>query len=130
MANADVYVPLSSPPPGNWPNRFIRPSETLGARTGLRSVTVYGGVGIQKQIQSLKSADIVVACPGRLLDHIRRQTVDLSKVEVLVLDEADQMFDMGFLPDIRRIISHLPRQNRQTLLFSATMPTQIRAPGK
>jgi ATP-dependent RNA helicase RhlE len=100
--------------------------KTLGARTGLRSVAVYGGVGIQKQIQSLKSADIVVACPGRLLDHIGRQTVDLSKVEVLVLDEADQMFDMGFLPDIRRIISHLPRQNRQTLLFSATMPAQIR----
>lgn len=100
--------------------------ETLGAGTGLRSVTVYGGVGIQKQIQSLKSADIVVACPGRLLDHIRRQTVALSKVEVLVLDEADQMFDMGFLPDIRRIISHLPRQDRQTLLFSATMPPQIR----
>jgi len=101
-------------------------AETLGAKTGLRSVTVYGGVGIQKQIQLLKSADVVVACPGRLLDHIRRQTVNLSKVEVLVLDEADQMFDMGFLPDIRRIISHLPRPNRQTLLFSATMPAQIR----
>ena len=100
--------------------------ETLGFKTGLRSVTVYGGVGIQKQIQSLKKADIVVACPGRLLDHIRRRTVRLSKVEVLVLDEADQMFDMGFLPDIRRIISHLPRQDRQTLLFSATMPVQIR----
>ncbi len=101
-------------------------AETLGAKTGLRSVTVYGGVGIQKQIQLLKSADVVVACPGRLLDHIRRQTVNLSKVEVLVLDEADQMFDMGFLPDIRRIIKHLPKQNRQTLLFSATMPAQIR----
>ena len=101
-------------------------TETLGAKTGLRSVTVYGGVGIQKQIQLLKRADIVVACPGRLLDHIRRKTVDLSKTEVLVLDEADQMFDMGFLPDIRRIIKQLPKQNRQTLLFSATMPTQIR----
>lgn len=100
--------------------------EILGSKTGLRSVAVYGGVGIQPQVQLLKSADIVVACPGRLLDHIRRRTVDLSQVEVLVLDEADQMFDMGFLPDIRRILSHLPQSNRQTLLFSATMPTQIR----
>ena len=98
----------------------------LGANTGLRSVTVYGGVGIQRQVQLLKRADIVVACPGRLLDHIRRKTVALSHVEVLVLDEADQMFDMGFLPDIRRILAHLPRSDRQTLLFSATMPTQIR----
>jgi superfamily II DNA/RNA helicase len=100
--------------------------EILGARTGLRSVTVYGGVGLQPQVQLLKSADIVVACPGRLLDHIRRRTVDLSHLEVLVLDEADQMFDMGFLPDIRRILSHLPESDRQTLLFSATMPSQIR----
>ena len=100
--------------------------EILGSKTGLRSVTVYGGVGIQPQVQLLKSADIVVACPGRLLDHIRRRTVDLSQVEVLVLDEADQMFDMGFLPDIRRILSHLPQSDRQTLLFSATMPSQIR----
>jgi superfamily II DNA/RNA helicase len=73
----------------------------------------------------LKSADVVVACPGRLLDHIRRKTVDLSHVEVLVLDEADQMFDMGFLPDIRRILIQLPQSDRQTLLFSATMPIQI-----
>jgi superfamily II DNA/RNA helicase len=100
--------------------------EVLGVKTGLRSVTVYGGVGIQRQIQSLKRADIVVACPGRLLDHIGRKTVDLSHVEVLVLDEADQMFDMGFLPDIRRILGYLPKSDRQTLLFSATMPSQIR----
>jgi superfamily II DNA/RNA helicase len=99
--------------------------EVLGDKTGMRSVAVYGGVGIQPQIKSLKRADIVVACPGRLLDHIQRRTVDLSQVEVLVLDEADQMFDMGFMPDIRRIIAHLPRSNRQTLLFSATMPIEI-----
>jgi superfamily II DNA/RNA helicase len=99
--------------------------EILGSKTGLRSVTVYGGVGIQRQMQLLKSADMVVACPGRLLDHIRRQTVNLSRLEVLVLDEADRMFDMGFLPDIRRILAHLPRSERQTLLFSATMPAQI-----
>ncbi len=98
----------------------------LGACTGLRSVSVYGGVGITPQVTSLRRADIVVACPGRLLDHLNRGTVDLSRVEVLVLDEADQMFDMGFLPDIRRILKHLPQRGRQTLLFSATMPPQIR----
>ena len=99
--------------------------ETLGRKTRLRSTTVYGGVSINPQIQKLKHADIVVACPGRLLDHINRGTVDLSQLEVLVIDEADQMFDMGFLPDIRRILKHLPKK-RQTLLFSATMPTEIR----
>ena len=97
----------------------------LGNSTGLRSVAIYGGVGIQPQIKSLKRADIIVACPGRLLDHIQRRTVDLSRVEVLVLDEADQMFDMGFMPDIRRIIAHLPASDRQNLLFSATMPAEI-----
>ncbi len=99
--------------------------ETLGRKTRLRSVTVYGGVGINPQIQKLRRADIVVACPGRLLDHIGRHSVDLSRLEVLVVDEADQMFDMGFMPDIRRILSHLPSK-RQTMLFSATMPPEIR----
>ena len=99
--------------------------ETLGLKTRLKSTTVYGGVNINPQIQKLKQADIVVACPGRLLDHISRHTVDLSRLEVLVIDEADQMFDMGFFPDIRRILTHLPKK-RQTLLFSATMPTEIR----
>lgn len=98
----------------------------LGRQTGLRSVAVYGGVGINSQIQELKRAEIVVSCPGRLLDHIGRGTVDLSELEMLVLDEADQMFDMGFLPDIRRILRHVPSDKRQTLLFSATMPKQIR----
>jgi len=99
--------------------------EALGRKTPMSSTTVYGGVNINPQIQKLKRADIVVACPGRLLDHISRHTVDLSQVEVLVIDEADQMFDMGFLPDIRRILTHLPKK-RQTLLFSATMPAEIR----
>lgn len=99
--------------------------ETLGRKTRLKSVTVYGGVGVNPQIQKLKHADIVVACPGRLLDHIGRHTVDFSQLEVLVIDEADQMFDMGFLPDIRRILTQLPRK-RQTLLFAATMPIEIR----
>jgi ATP-dependent RNA helicase RhlE len=99
--------------------------ETLGCKTRIRSVTVYGGVGINPQIQKLKRADIVVACPGRLLDHMGRSSIDLSQLEVLVIDEADQMFDMGFMPDIRRILKHLPVK-RQTLLFSATMPPEIR----
>jgi ATP-dependent RNA helicase RhlE len=99
---------------------------TLGQKTALRSITVYGGVGVNPQIQKLKrGAEIVVACPGRLLDHLKQGTIDLSRLEVLVLDEADQMFDMGFFPDIRRILQHLPKK-RQTLLFSATMPDEIR----
>ncbi len=100
--------------------------EDLGKKTGLKSISVYGGVGINPQKQKLKrGVDIVVACPGRLLDHMGQKTVDLSGLEVLVLDEADQMFDMGFFPDIRRIIRQIPR-HRQTLLFSATMPNEIR----
>ena len=99
--------------------------EILGRKTRLKSVTLYGGVGINPQIQKLKRADIVVACPGRLLDHIGRHSVDFTRLEVLVIDEADRLFDMGFLPDIRRILKHLPPR-RQTLFFSATMPTEIR----
>jgi superfamily II DNA/RNA helicase len=98
----------------------------LGRRTHLRSISIYGGVSIIPQIQKLRSGvEIVVACPGRLLDHINQRTISLSQVEVLVLDEADRMFDMGFLPDIRKIIRYLPNE-RQTLLFSATMPDDIR----
>jgi ATP-dependent RNA helicase RhlE len=98
---------------------------TLGRRTGLRSVAVYGGVGFGPQADKLRrGAEIVVACPGRLLDHINQGTVDLSNLEVLVLDESDRMFDMGFLPDIKKIIKNLPAK-RQTLLFSATMPADI-----
>ena len=98
----------------------------LGRQTRLRSITVYGGVSINPQMQKLRAGiEIVVACPGRLLDHIGQGTVDLSHVEMLVLDEADRMFDMGFLPDVRKIIKHVPSK-RQTLLFSATMPEDIR----
>jgi ATP-dependent RNA helicase RhlE len=100
---------------------------TLGGQTPLRSTAIFGGVSINRQIEALRrGVEIVVACPGRLLDHIAQKTIDLSRLEVLVLDEADQMFDMGFLPDIRRILGHLPRE-RQTLLFSATMPAEIRS---
>ena len=99
---------------------------SLGRQTRLRSITVYGGVAINPQKDKLRAgADIVIACPGRLLDHIGQGTIDLSDVEVLVLDEADRMLDMGFLPDIRRILRYLPKK-RQTLLFSATMPDGIR----
>ncbi len=98
----------------------------MGRSTRIRSAAVYGGVGMQPQLNALRrGVDMVAACPGRLMDHIRRGTIDLSRVEVLVLDEADQMFDMGFLPEIRKILKHLPRQ-RQTLLFSATMPSDIK----
>lgn len=99
----------------------------LGRRTGLRSLSVYGGVNIRPQIIALsRGVGIVSACPGRLLDHIQRRTIDVSHIDVLVLDEADHMFDMGFLPDIKKIVSYLPSQ-RQTLLFAATMPEEIKA---
>jgi len=99
----------------------------LGRNTGIRSTTVYGGVNMNRQINALRNgADIVVACPGRLLDHMGQRTVDLTSVEYLVLDEADQMFDMGFLPDIKKILAGLPKE-RQTMLFSATMPEAIRS---
>jgi len=98
----------------------------LGRQTGVRSATVYGGVSPQPQIARLRAGvEIVVACPGRLLDLLGQHAINLSHVEVLVLDEADRMFDMGFLPDIRRILQQLPAE-RQTLLFSATMPDDIR----
>jgi ATP-dependent RNA helicase RhlE len=99
----------------------------LSKNTGLRSTTVYGGVNMNRQITALRNGvDIIVACPGRLLDHMGQRTVDLGAVEVLVLDEADQMFDMGFLPDIKKVLAGLPAE-RQTMLFSATMPDAIKS---
>jgi ATP-dependent RNA helicase RhlE len=98
----------------------------LGKNTKVRSVSVYGGVSKVSQVSRLRSGvEIVIACPGRLLDIANDGDIDLSRVEVLVLDEADRMCDMGFLPDIRRILKLLPAQ-RQTLFFSATMPEDIR----
>jgi len=98
----------------------------LGKNTGVRSTTIYGGCAMGRQLQALRQGtDIIVACPGRLLDHMGQRTVDLSCVEMLVLDEADQMFDMGFLPGIKKILAALPKK-RQTMLFSATMPDAIR----
>jgi ATP-dependent RNA helicase RhlE len=99
---------------------------TLGQQTGLRSLAIYGGVNMNRQVMSLHSGiEIAVACPGRLLDHIWKGTINLEHVEVLVIDEADRMFDMGFLPDIKNILKCLIKP-RQTLLFSATMPDDIR----
>ncbi len=97
----------------------------LGHHTGLRAGTVYGGVGFGPQTHALRSGfEIIIATPGRLLDHMNRGNARLDRLQVLVLDEADRMLDMGFLPDLRRIVRRLPR-NRQTLLFSATIPADI-----
>jgi ATP-dependent RNA helicase RhlE len=97
-----------------------------GRHRPIRSTTVFGGVGFHPQVRALGAgAEIVVATPGRLLDHVGQGTVDLSGVEVLVLDEADRMLDMGFIRDIRRILAQLPAE-RQNLLFSATFSNEIR----
>ncbi|MCK5798317.1 MAG: DEAD/DEAH box helicase, partial [Deltaproteobacteria bacterium] len=98
----------------------------LARHMRLRTVTIYGGVSPRKQTDALRAGvDVIVACPGRFLDLHRQGAINLRHVETLVLDEADHMFDMGFLPDIRRILSALP-EDRQNLLFSATMPKEIR----
>ncbi|MFV0421398.1 DEAD/DEAH box helicase [Oleidesulfovibrio sp.] len=98
----------------------------LGRHSRLRFATVYGGVGMHAQTLQLRAGvDVLFACPGRLLDHVRRGHADLSQVDVLVLDEADMMFDMGFLTDVREIL-RLTRQRSQTMLFSATMPQPLR----
>lgn len=99
--------------------------KTYGANMPLRSSVIFGGVGINPQIAQLRRGiDILVATPGRLLDHLERKTLDLSKIRMFVLDEADRMLDMGFIHDIRKIIKTLP-QKRQTLMFSATYSREI-----
>lgn len=99
--------------------------EPFGRALGLRTVCVYGGVGMEPQTKALRrGCDIVVACPGRLLDHIQRRNVRFDRLSVLVLDEADRMLDMGFLPDVKRILSICSKE-RQTLMFSATFPKEI-----
>ena len=106
----------------------LQVSQTLSgyaASTRLRVVAIYGGVGMGGQMQALRrGTDIIVATPGRLIDHMQRKTVDLSGIEVLTLDEADRMLDMGFQPALKRILPALPRQ-RQTLLFSATLEDAV-----
>ncbi|MFV2062058.1 MAG: DEAD/DEAH box helicase [Chloroflexota bacterium] len=99
---------------------------TYGAHRPIRSTAIYGGVRMDRQVRALRSGvEIVVATPGRLLDHVRQRTIDLSRVEILVLDEADRMLDMGFIHDIKRILELLPAE-RQSLLFSATFTPRIR----
>jgi len=100
-------------------------TKVLSAGTKIRSATIYGGVSASRQIQELKKGvDILVACPGRLLDLINQGYAKMGQIEILVLDEADRMFDMGFLPDVRRIIKAVPAK-RQTMLFSATFPGEV-----
>ncbi|HEY0772490.1 MAG TPA: DEAD/DEAH box helicase, partial [Nocardioidaceae bacterium] len=99
--------------------------KTAAADRGTRILTVYGGVGYEPQLDALKSGvDVVVGTPGRLLDLANRRSLDLSHVKVLVLDEADEMLDLGFLPDVQKLLAKTP-ETRQTMLFSATMPAAI-----
>jgi ATP-dependent RNA helicase RhlE len=98
-----------------------------GAHAGLTVIPVYGGVGYEPQVKALRSGiDVVVATPGRLLDHLEKQNVVFDDLEVLVLDEADRMLDMGFAPQINKVVAQIPPY-RQTLLFSATMPPEVEA---
>ena len=100
--------------------------EKMAHLTNLRSAVIYGGVSKLTQAKKIRAGvEIIVACPGRLLDHVNDRAINLSNVEILILDEADHMFDKGFLPDIRRILKHVPKK-RQSLVFSATMPKEIR----
>jgi len=96
----------------------------FGKALGIKSTSIYGGVGIEPQIKKLRTTDIVVATPGRMLDHIGRKTIDLRNVGYLVLDETDKMLEMGFIDDVERIINNIPK-NRQTLMFSATIVGSI-----
>ena len=100
--------------------------KTYGKYLSLKSAIIYGGVAIYPQIKTLRAGvDILIATPGRLLDHVRQGTIDLSRVEIFVLDEADRMLDMGFIPDIRKVVELMPK-NRQSLLFSATFSHDIK----
>jgi ATP-dependent RNA helicase RhlE len=99
--------------------------KVLAAGTKIKSATIYGGVGANPQIQALRNgAEILIACPGRLLDLINQGYAKMGNIEILVLDEADRMFDMGFLPDVRRIVKAVPAK-RQTMFFSATFPADV-----
>lgn len=128
---------LTQPPRAGARTLILAPTRELASQihaeilalakfTKIKAVTLFGGVTPSRQVQALRARpEILVACPGRLLDLKKQGFVSLDQIEVLVLDEADHMFDMGFLPDVRRILAALPRQ-RQNLLFSATMPTEVR----
>ncbi|HEY8176659.1 MAG TPA: DEAD/DEAH box helicase, partial [Gemmatimonadaceae bacterium] len=105
--------------------QVLQELDDLAVHTPITGAAIYGGVGMGPQEHAFRSGvDVIVATPGRLLDHMRQPYAKLAHVEYLVLDEADRMLDMGFLPDIRRVLKHLPRK-KQTLFFSATMPAPI-----
>jgi ATP-dependent RNA helicase RhlE len=107
--------------------QVAKEAKELASHTPLRIASVYGGAKMKQQISQLRrGVDVVIATPGRLMDHMRRKNIRFQDLQILVLDEADRMLDMGFLPDIQQIISHMPEQ-RQTMLFSATMPPTIAA---
>src|SRR4051812_26036195 len=98
---------------------------TYGAPVGLRVAAIFGGASMSQQVTTLRrGTDVIVATPGRLIDHLQRRTIDLSAIEILTLDEADRMLDMGFLPSLRRVLQAVPA-SRQTLLFSATLPDAV-----
>ena len=106
-------------------NQVHRALANYGAPAKLRIAAIYGGVGVHPQRHALRQGvDIVVATPGRLIDHLQQRNIDLSAIEILTLDEADRMLDMGFLPQLRRVLAALPRE-RQTLLFSATLSAEV-----
>jgi ATP-dependent RNA helicase DeaD len=96
----------------------------FGEALGVKTTSVYGGVGIDPQIKKIRSSEVVVATPGRMLDHLRRRTIDFKNVRFLVIDETDKMLDMGFIEDVEKIIRYAPK-NRQTLMFSATIMGSI-----
>ena len=125
--NRGVLRALVLVPTRELAEQVVTSIRAYGRHTHLKGAAVYGGVGMEPQTRALRhGADIVVATPGRLLDHMERGHVDFSKLEVLVLDEADRMLDMGFAPDVRRILQALPDQ-RQTMLFSATISPEVDA---
>ncbi len=97
---------------------------TFGKKIGITTISIYGGVGINPQIKNIKTAEVVVATPGRMLDHLRRKTINFKDVRFLILDETDKMLEMGFIHDVEKIISYTPK-NRQTLMFSATIMRSI-----
>jgi ATP-dependent RNA helicase RhlE len=105
--------------------QVLERARAYGRHVGIKSAAIYGGVGMEPQIKGLRGGiDIIVATPGRLLDHMGRGNVDLSRVEIMVLDEADRMLDMGFAPDVNKILDEVPTE-RQTLLFSATISLDV-----
>ena len=132
-----ILEKLRATPKGGTRALIITPTRELAAQivdhakalskyTGVRAAAIYGGVGMRPQEDALrKGVDIIVATPGRLQDHMQYEYAKLDKIEILVLDEADRMLDMGFLPHVKRVLSMLPKRPRQTLFFSATMPPAI-----